>query len=252
MKKTYNNKKINIFVFSLLIICLFLFNTGCGLDVQDIIIKESPRGDLNSNVDFSSEFSNRIIDFNTKELDFGSKTPLGSEEPVYIYYKIYNSKTLAESEISDLKNMTENEQNKMNSASKMIETYQYQPIKYSKDEKIKEFSLKNADGMNVSLRLTTYLDTDYQAFFKVDNTAYGVPVRKNGYTFDFVRDKEHMPISGDDDTKGFVETQTEDDEGIYYVALFTVCIVYNENFNRIFSPVGYLGSVAINSNNEEN
>ena len=87
------------------------------------------------------------------------------------------------------------------------------------------------------------------AYIKLGDSKIGTPVRKDGSTFDFGRSgsNDKVPEITDDDARKFDDNQSEEEKGLYYVALFYVFMMYDEYYTPIYSPIHYLGSVKIDS-----
>ena len=222
---------------------------SCGLDVVAVLLDDNV-SITETPPTIESEFGDMFFCFTTSKLD--NSTSLGQN---YIYYKIYNSSTIHDSEVNSITNIASDTNKKYNSATSMINTYHYQQLWYKEnqeDESGTWFEISNA-AHDIKIRLTSYLTEDYAAGIWIDNQKKGVPVRVvKSRPFDFGRDDEYLPLINEDDTKNFVETQGDDDRNKYYVALFSVFMMLDDDFVPVYNPVHYLGSVKIDSTSYDN
>ena len=263
MKKANSNKRKSLFYLVLFAVCLCFFNTACGLDTINVVLDDPCYPSHTPDVDF--QFDESYFEFTVRKLnnanDFGQTT---------VYYKIYNDKSKALSETSSLISASEDSVRKLTSVTTMTDQFGYKELHYldsSANGKLKSFNLPNEEH-KVWIRLTNYDDTskDYSAGIIVYDKQkvkheYGIPVRRNGKTFDFGRTGENdenpsVNISDanstDSDTKGFLEKQAEDEENIFYVVMFTAFQMFNDSYEPVNSPVHHLGLVKINANEEKN
>lgn len=243
------------FFLCLLSVCLFFVNVSCGLDVLSIVLEESDnvtRSDIptvDSGMDSTFKFSTHTV---TDPYSFGR---------TYIYYKIYNSSSLLESEVNSLTNQAADSSKKYNSANTMMSsTYEYKPLQIKTQNGDKENSsgleLENA-AHEIKIRLTTYGDAteEYTAGIWIDGEKKGEPVRVvNSNPFDFGRSSEYVPLSGQEDTKNFTENkdETASDYNVFYVALFAYFMLLDDNYTPIYSPIAHLGSVKIDATTDLN
>lgn len=257
MKKANSNKRKSLFYLVLFAVCLCFFNTACGLDTINVVLDDPCYPSHTPDVDF--QFDESYFEFTVRKLDnandFGQTT---------VYYKIYNDKSKALSEASSLISASEDSVRKLTSVTTMTDQFGYKELHYldKTTGRSKSLNLSNARH-TIWIRLTNYDDTseEYSAGIKVDNQLYGIPVRRNGKTFDFGRTGENdenpsVNISDanstDSDTKGFLEKQAEDEENIFYVVMFTAFQMFNDSYEPVNSPVHHLGLVKINANEEKN
>ena len=234
--------------------CLIFLTVSCGLDVVRVVlddfvtdVKDPPVVDS----EYKTNYDVCEFTFTTKKLD--NSTDMGNG---YVYYKIYNRYSTAYSQVSNLVAMTEDDNRKGNSFTSMSNTYGYKElhVKTPGSAYAGSFQISNAYHNNVSIRLTNYSSGSYNAHILVDGTNVGVPVRNtNSLTFDFGRkgDNDKLPEETDQDFNYQTNSEPSED-GIYYVALFSVFMMFDDNWESIYSPVHYLGMVAINSKTENN
>ena len=246
-----------VYFFALFLTGCFSFLTlSCGLDVYYVM--ESPS--TVSQCSYDASWENRYAAFRTPVMPDTAFKFLGTD----IYYKIYN--TNSDSEVSSLYSDSQNDEKKMNVASRMIETYKYQPLKVrgNNDSPL----IPSHDHFQyIKIRLTNYYENlseqgtagiyvDYNNVNEVKNI--GAPIRgieENGdYTFDFGRssqsDYNRIPVKEDNDVK-LSPYPTE--EGKYYVALFAVAIgLDTTTYIKYYSNVAYLGTFCIDSKSADN
>ena len=244
MNKTFC-KKSNLINF-LLAGCLILFNlifvlTSCGLDTYYVI--EPPY--VNRETSYSSiEESENYFEFQTREdQDSGIKF-LGTE----VYYKIYDSTSKLSSEYTSINSAASSETSANQSASRLIETYKFQPLRSSDNPGATILVPVTGTGKNrtVRIRLSNYFD--YIAEFTVDKTRKGVPVRSipKNPTFSFKEEmiSGQLPKGGEnaDADYGYSTTEAVD---AYYVSLFAVSVAQDSTYAWLYSNVVALGSVKI-------
>ena len=97
MKKAYTIKLKHLFKVVLMCICLFLFNSGCGLDVYYVV--NPPSYNIHTPY-YDSEFSNCYFEFRTNENN--NNTEVKKFLGTAIYYKIYKSKSKMDSEVGSI------------------------------------------------------------------------------------------------------------------------------------------------------
>lgn len=244
MKRAYKMK--HVFLTVLIFICLFIFNLGCGLDVLYVLQSPSQSG---SAPDQYSSFENRVFEFRTNETDvIEGLLVLGTD----VYYKIFDSLDRLNSDVSYINNTDSNSTGK----DKLITSgRKFQPLRvagYSNSVLIPY------DGTNkfVSIRLTDYQSQDaYSARILVngnnlyDSSVKAVPVRNNPErsSFNFGRPNIQKPSNGFD-----ASISSYSKNGIYYVALYAVCVAHDATYTNYFSEPVYLGYVKIDSNSYDN
>lgn len=265
MKKTCN--LIGQIFFPLIITCLFLFNTGCGLDTFYVI-------DAPNAIYHQPEYTNEI-QFDQKYFEFGTNETNSIEgfdfEGTEVYYKIYNTSSQMTSEVSSLQSLANDAEKSVNAAEKMITAtnsdgsggYGYKQLRV--DGRY-ESPLIPYTGSNkrILIRLTDYQDVEkYSARICIVNGnndesyLYGsstktIPVRDvNRKSFNFGRngDKDSVPLStGEDDVK-YVKDSGSD---LWYVAMFAVAVGKDSTYVQYRSNILYLGSVRIDSSSFDN
>ena len=258
MKKTCGRNK---YIFLLLIaVCLFIFNSGCVLDVFYFI--DAPYT-LNNQPNYSStEFSTRYFSFNTNETS-DSNTALGERFlGTDVYYKIYNSSSQMDSEVSSIQSIINNStnENSNTAAYKIIDStsssYAYQKLRVS-DRSDDVFIPATGNNRSIYIRLSDYLDTYPSAILAGSNdkgspffSAKSKPVRSNSYTFNFGRSgaKDTKPVEGDPDVKF-----TSGINGSkWYIAMFAVSVARDETYSYLYSNLLYLGSITIDAAEQNN
>lgn len=250
MKKAYGKTDRKFFhFFSLLSVCFIFLTTACGLDVVSVLLDDNVSHSTFPTID--SQYDEMVFSFSTSKLD--EANTLGR---TYLYYKIYNSSTVLDSEVNSLTNLAGDSNKKYNSASSLLNTYHYQPLQLKVEgtngDVVSGFELENASH-NVKIRLTNYGVEEFSAGIWLDDVKKGVPVRiVKSQPFDFGKENDFLPLLNEDDTKNFVENQAEKDLDFYYVALFSVFMMLDDDFVPIYSPIHCLGSVKINSKLADN
>lgn len=258
-------KEFKWFVFSLFLTGCFFLTTSCGLDMVYYI--SSPET-VYHRPEYSSNFEERYFEFSTNEInDFSDFVFLGT----YVYYKIY-SRYDDPSSSSDL--MSERDtlyslsvsDNTTSAATKMIDTYKYQPLQcYDDTVKGPVPCLIPADGTGdrkrVTIRLTDYQDiSEYKA--RVTYKAKGeeieigsYPIRNNAFTtFNFGRtgDKDKKPEKGaSEEDVSYTDFEPRADN-TFYVALYAVAVGRDMYYTQYYSNILYLGCVPINANEKDN
>jgi len=252
MKKAYNKfRKLNCIYW--IIVCFFLFNfTSCGLDTFYVI--EAPR-----NVIHQPDYSNadkilNYFEFETYEdwYDKGSEFKFAGTD---VYYRIYNNYTTMKNEIDNVVTLADSTTTSSNATSTLTSTYKYQKVTYTghKASVLIPFTGKDA---KIRIRLTDYQDSaSTKAVIMNNDVEMGFPLRygSDGYTFNFGRTKlnttiNRVPESGEPDVKYGSFSST----GVWYVAMFAVAVGRDATFTDIVSTPLYLGSVAIDANDEDN
>ena len=256
LKKAYCNEKRRNGFLCLLLVCLVLLTgitaAGCGLDVISVVLDDSVSTGTIPNTDMG--FEGCSFNFSTHKLD--NANSMGNN---FVAYKIYNNKSTLDSEVNALNRLVDDATKKQNSAVSLFNTYYYRNlyIKTGADEReSRQFELDNAPH-EVRIRLTNYDDSteDYSAGIWVDNKKKGLPCRSVGaFSFDFGRHEVYdaVPQKDEEDAKNFSETQSEAENGFYYVALFSGFMMLDDDYTQLYSPIHYLGCVKIDSGLEKN
>ena len=244
------SKFIKFFCFS---ICLFF---SCGLDV--IIYIEPPevyehRPEVYDEI-FDIDWENRYFEFLTNERE---NLDIPEFVGTSIYYKIYNSYSTMVSERSNLEDLSNDDETSSRAPTQLIEGYKYCLL----NNRTPLVRSANKD-QKVLVRLTDYQVESYQeallkgeesqaARIMIGGEFYSLPLRVDGKsTFNFGRDGENDFVPTKDDID--VEFTTTTEEGIWYVCMFAVGVGLDETFTDIYSNILYLGTVAIDSNSENN
>ena len=243
MNKTFCKK--SKFIYFLFAGCLILFNLcflGCGLDTFYVIDPPSIRHEP---VYSSMMADENYFEFRTVENDdYEGITFLGTE----VYYKIYNSTSKLISEYSSINSAASNETTANQSASRLIETYKYQPLR-SSDETGANILIKTTNNSrNVKIRLSDY--PEYPAELIIDGASKGIPVRsipKNpSFNFkSYIGNTDSLPKSGDTPDDDYAYTSTTESIDEYYVAMFAVSVARDITYSHVYSNTVYLGSVTI-------
>ena len=252
MKKAYGKNKRNIVYLFLISVCFIFLTTGCGLDVISVVLEDPVSSSDEPNQ--TSQFGEMSFTFSTHKLD--NSNNMGHN---YVAYKIYNKQSILESEVNTLQNILNDSNRKQNSAVSLLNTYYYRYLNIKGAASDKDSSQLEIDNGSheIRIRLSNYDDTseEYSAGIWVDGKRKGFPCRVSGaYSFDFGRkgDFDVIPQKDDEDAKNFVENPLEEEKGNYYVALFSVFMMFDDDYSAIYSPIHYLGCVKIDSNSENN
>ena len=229
--------------------CLVFFNTSCGLDVISILIDDPVTGVESIPNENTTAFESCYFKFSTQKVDNANDMGKG-----YVYYKIYNKLDVMTSERNSLTSRADNSTGKYESAHYLI-NYGYKELNYTSDNgSSTETLVLDNTSQDIRIRLTNYDDSSelHSASVLIDGKKKGVPVRNNGFSFDFGRSgsNDKLPVASDDDTPAvekFPENQGENENGLYYVALFYFFEMFNDDFSPNRSPIHYLGTVTIDS-----
>lgn len=231
-----------VFFSFLIVVCLFIFNTSCGLDVFYLI--ESPVARKTISVENSVD--DREFEFVTNEiLSIEGLSITGTD----VYYKISDN---YDNLLSDVSYINSNENNN-SSRDKLITSgrkFQNLKVRNYNSSVLIPFTGTNK---NVKIRLVDNLNSDlYPARILVDNanltggSENAVPVRNIPVAhndFDFTNPETIKPVNDDSDAS----ISSASDEGIYYVALFAVTVGHDAAYTNYFSEPVYLGCIKINS-----
>lgn len=221
---------------AVLVISLF-FLTGCGLDVVKDVYADPVTTISPPTLDSAADAM--VFEFSTSKLT--DSTNMGQ---IYLYYKIYNKLSVHDSEQNYLSGLAADENKSATSANRMLE-YGYRELHVDKNGNggagvdTEVFTLSNEDHI-VQLLLTA---PGYDPEIVVDSTRIGTPCRTNDRNFDFFEssDGSNKPVAEDEDTKNF----SDNSDGAYYVALFSVFSTFDESYEPLYSPVHYLGSIKV-------
>lgn len=255
-------KNTEIFFQMLYTIFCFIFGvflSSCGL--EEVLTVEAPTVTYNNPSYDSSDYLTWYISFKTSSASADSF--IGTD----IYYKIYNSSTALTSQRAAI-NALNTTSNSSSDATKMIDTYSYQPLGASKSTGNSVYFPES--GRTVVLRLKTYLNADssnadsdsrYQ-----DHACVGI---KSGTSYDY---KDYIPFrNGNKKSFDFFDADDDDDSDTcdvlpeygdadyycsesdkdksfdeYYVQLFAVGVALNpETVTASYSHTLDLGSIPI-------
>ena len=253
MKKAHRNSIYGkSFFLCLLAVCLVFFNVSCGLDVISVVLDDPVSVTSSPNKD--STLEGCIFEFSTRKLDNSNDMGKG-----YVYYNIYNKSSIENSEVNSLTTIANDSVRKFESAHSLINTYGYKELHFSNDTGASSdvFTLDNQNQNEIRIRLSNYGDeagSKFSAYIKIGDAIKGVPVRLNGSSFDFGRagSNDKVPETTDDDARKFEESQSDEEKGLYYVALFYVFMMYDDFYTPVYSPIHYLGTVTINATDVNN
>lgn len=230
----------------ILCVCLFLFNTSCGLDTFYIIDAPDTTKHIPSNGD--TDYSSRYFQFYTKaNNDIEGFVFLGTE----VYYKIYDSSSRLLNERETLIAISQDLEKNAGAAEKLINDYKYVPLKVTGHNESPLIPASDSDQI-VYIRLSDYQNIDsFASKIKIDNVEIGKPIRNienKPYTFNFGRKGEYdvKPVSGDVDCS--ISTSSKK----YYVCLFAVGVGRDATFANYYSNILYLGDVTIDSESFDN
>ncbi|MCR5189430.1 MAG: hypothetical protein K6C97_10880 [Treponema sp.] len=252
--KTYKKFKYSFLL--LCLVCLFLFNMGCGLDVFYVI--EAPTTIIHSPSYDSTDFSESYFAFYTNETNISSTSGLkfkGTE----VYYRIFDSSSQMQSEVNTLVSLSNDDSTSSTAADTMIKSYGFSKLRV-KDNYEEPLIPYSGTNKNIYIRLTDYQDIEaYSARILEDGasgtylnsaTSKTVPVRNAYYTFNFGRDgsTDKVPEKDDDDFD-YISGPTDSK---YYVAMFAVAFGYDAAYTNYYSNILYLGSVTIDASTTDN
>ncbi len=247
MNKTFCKKSNFInFMFAGCLILFNIFFIGCGLDTFYVI--DSPSV-YHEPLYSSMELPERYFEFSTNEHDYeGTIKFLGTE----VYYKIYNSSSKMNSEVSSINSAANNETSTNQSANRLIETYKYQTLRHSNDEGANILIPwnKNTNSRRVEIRLAN--DPEYDAEFTIANNTLGYPVRNilgnkvEDKSFSFKElSSANLPKGGDNGDADYEYSSTTEEIKEYYVSMFAVSVAQDDKYSSVYSTAIYLGSVTI-------
>ena len=259
MKKAYNVIK-NIFVV-LSLVCLFIFNTGCGLDTFYVI--SAPVNVVHQPYYTDTDHAERYFSFWTnEETDIAGFVFLGTD----VYYKIYNSSSQMSTEVSVLQTLASDSEKSSTAPDKMMNPtssggYGYKGLEAKKFNKSVLIPSENQNRL-VYIRLSDYQSLEaYSARILIggeygtnlyDSDTKVIPIRNtsDGRTFNFGRsgDLDKVPTSEDEDVK----YTSSSSDGKWYIAMFAVAVGYDATYKNYYSNILYLGSVTIDSNSYDN
>lgn len=233
--------KIQYFLISVFTVCLFLFNSGCGLETFYVI--ESPNTTVHEPL-YSSIFEeDKYFEFITNERKYEGINFIGTD----VYYKIYRNASVMETESQSIKTTSINDDSSSKAANQMIESYHFQALKATGYDEEVLIPYANSNR-HVYIRLDD--SSPYVAELLVDDSnIYGsssrvLPARNTPErtSFNFQRAvPKSIPKSDDSDVK-YSGTGNENE---WYVCMFAVGVAQDANYANVYSNVLYLGSVKL-------
>ncbi len=238
-------------IVAILFFATFLFS--CGLD--DVVTVESPTITYHDPLYSNSDYLTHYFDF--LSADDSGDSFMGTE----VYYKIYNNSSTLVTERDSI-NSVNTATNSSAAATRMIDTYTYQPLGTS-PQNGKSIFVDSKNSVRITLRLKSYKGnenhegSDWHNFRAgIDGYTYNytqvVPFRSgNQKSFDFFDDDDNdvngtrdvEPVESDPDYKHSSSASASD---TYYVQLFAVGVAYDQTtLSNAYSLVLDLGSVSI-------
>ncbi len=240
------------------IVCWASFFANCGLDT--VISINEPTLTKNNPLYSSDDYLTWYFSFTTNERN-QQDSFVGTE----IYYKIYNNYSNLVSQRNAIISVNTTS-NGTAAASKMIDTYTYQPLGTYPVSGASPFIETNGTNKDVVLRLKTYTGNEsysgddiesFRACVKISSELQSYVPYRNGNTksFDFFDDdnddnaktRDVEPEDGDSD---FYYSSSPSSSDTYYVQLFAVGVAFDsDNLSNTYSLVLDLGSVPIKKDN---
>jgi len=246
MKMAYNMKRNFVLLFA--VVCLFIFNTSCGLEVLYVI--DSPYSQVQPH--YSNEYDNRVFEFTTNEnFELEGLMILGTN----VYYCIYDNTSTLESEVYSISSIED-----FSTIISSNSSYRYKQLYVNGNDDVVLIKYKGVNR-KISIRLTDYLNIeDFSARVLVDgnyingSASNSIPVRgiSSRSSFNFGRPTVKIPVYEYNKNDSDAQITSSSSKGIYYVALFAVTEGQDANYKRSYSKPSYLGSVRINSNSPDN
>lgn len=235
----------------MLFVCFIFLTTSCGLD--EVFYIEAPSS---INVPYSSPTSK--VSYDRAYFEF-SPSPVPENldfDGTYVYYKIYSNYTTCSNEFSALNTLANSNSSKYSSATSLMNTYKFQKLRILNST---ADPIIPPGSSNVRIRLTTYNEEtgDYlrrMVFF--NNADRGAPARyyDNRY-FDFNRNSQNFnaPLPRTTSFEDDVSTnETVSESNVWYVTLYAFGAGHDASFSTYYSPICYLGTIAINATSNDN
>lgn len=255
------------FFFSFLIVTSPWLFSACGLDTYYVMDRSPSAGHTPAyNEDdpagkYFEFFSAQNSNVENDEFRF-----LGTQ----VYYKIYSNSSTMLSNHNSIEAV--NDSTNYSAAAERMLNYGYREL-FTSGGSVTPLVPSGQEGSHVRIRLTNY----HEEYVSEENwwsnvarieirpsqseapAATYVPRRSVGqnYSFDFGRYNKSeysnnginydAPASGDEDFTG-----SPPSDGKYYVDMYAVAVGRDTTFTTYYSNVEYLGSVTIDSNNEDN
>lgn len=241
-----------ILFFLMAVGCLF-FGSSCG--IEEVIVVEEPTVTYHDPLYSDSDNSYFYCDFSTNDSeneDLGDAF-LGTE----VYYKIYNNSNTLVSERSAILAVNTTSSSS-SAASRMIDTYTYQPLGTSPQTSDSIFVPSSGVNRRVYFRpvdVPNSFGDDLKAaviIYDSDVKKGCIPYRySNDRSFDFFDNDDNddsdkvdvEPVEGDLDYK---KSSTSSADGKYFVQFFAVGVAIDTgSLSRSYSLVLDLGSIPI-------
>lgn len=269
MKKTFLNKISDKKIFLLILIfisgCLFLFNS-CGLDTAEAFLSPSSTIYIPVATEDSIDYINNYLEFCTNEpssaATYSTIKYLGTE----VYYKIYNSLSVCNSEVSTLENYNQDENTKLQATNLLISSYE--PLRCASKNSGDILIPTKYKNQLVYIRLTDYqTDIEDAACIKIDDDYLGgslassKPLRyQNDETLSFnfgrysseIESGREIYVTGDSDVNTSTTGVSESKKNVWYAALFAVGVARDLNYTLQYSSILYLGTIKIDGDSEDN
>lgn len=250
MKAHRKHSKKNIFEI-LFFVCLFFLTSGCGLDEVFYIEAPAsinvPSSSLTSKVSYDRAYFEFTPSPVPENLDF---------DGTYVYYKIYSNYTTYANEFSALNTLANSNSSKYSSATSLMNSYKFQKLKILNST---ADPIIPPGSSTVRIRLTTYNNetSDYLRRMVWFNGAdHGAPARyyDNRY-FDFNRNAQnfHAPAPRTTSYEDDVSTnETVSESNVWFVTLYAFGSGHDASFSTYYSPICYLGTIAIDATSNDN
>ena len=243
----------------ILSICLSMFS-GCGL--EEFFVLDSPVNVYHYSY-YDSLYDNRYVEFSTNENSSQMNSYLSPSSSfkflgTAVYYKIYNDYSTMAGRISSLGSLSSSK-NESAAAASMIDYYCYNHLGLKEGTKT---PLIEATGNNhkVYIRISNYKEKDSNEFIAevvIDRKTssenkLGIPRREgNRLTFDFGRasksDENAVPLETDSDVNYTSSSSTK-----WYIDLYAVAVGQDTSFTTSYSNILHLGSIPIDTADEDN
>lgn len=244
MEKAADIFKKFFFIICCFFPCSFLFS--CGL--EEVTAVNAPAVTYHYPSYSSNDYTTYYCDFLTKETS-QTDSFIGTE----IYYKIYNNSSVLLSERSSIESVNSTSNGSL-SATRMIETYTYQPLGSNPQNSNSVFIPAAGTDRRVYFRIVDNGDgNDLKSDIRISGISAGsIPYRySNDKSFDFFDNDDNdttdkidvEPVSGDLDYKN---SSTASVSGEYYVQFYAVAVAWNSSsLTRSYSLVLDLGSIPV-------
>ncbi len=256
MKSTCRIQK-NKFLSILFSIFACAFFYSCGLD--SVITVNEPYVTYNSPLYSSEDYLTWYFDFRTQEnQDIESPNSFVGTE---IYYKIYNNYSNLLSQRNAILSVN-SASNGTSAATKMIDTYSYQPLGTKPVQSTSVFIPNGGSNRRVVIRLKTYTGQEnysgdnkeqFVSCVKIENVEQPyIPYRNgNSKSFDFFDDDDSdssssVDVEPEDGDADFYYSSSASESDTYYVQMFAVSVAFStDSLANTYSLVLDLGSVPI-------